>query len=168
MLGALTCIVRLLDRFRDILWRMPSGECHPESPNWRGGEDCSGEYARNLALEVELSQCWSCGAHYLPFGKSRRGRWYQRLKPDPVGFYGTAKAVPFPILFPHTGSANYSDGNTILGWNNVPATRVAMAIRSRCPWKTLTWRARESSGRLTGRPLRMRAAVASSAVTEGN
>ena len=24
-------------------------------------------------------------------------------------------------------------GKTILGWNNVPATRVAMAMRSRCP-----------------------------------
>src|SRR5580658_9173850 len=56
---------------------------------------------------------------------------------------------------------------TILGWNRVPATRVAMAIRSRWPAKTLTWRAREKSGRLMVRPLRIRAAVGSSAVTEG-
>ena len=57
---------------------------------------------------------------------------------------------------------------TILGWNRVPAMRVAMAIRSRWPVKTLTWRARETSGRLMVRPLRMRAAVGSSAVTQGN
>jgi hypothetical protein len=62
----------------------------------------------------------------------------------------------------------YSEGKTILGWKRVPATRVAMASRSFWLAKTLTWRARESSGRLTGRPLRMRAAEASSAVTEGN
>ena len=61
-----------------------------------------------------------------------------------------------------------SEGKTILGWNNVPATRVAMAISSLCPAKTFTCRARESSGRLTGRPLRMRAAVGSSAVTDGS
>ena len=65
-------------------------------------------------------------------------------------------------------SWSYSDGKTILGWNRVPATRVAMASNSLWPAKTLTWRARESSGRLMGRPLRMRAAVGSSAVTEGN
>src|SRR2546423_14094125 len=52
---------------------------------------------------------------------------------------------------------------TIFGWNRGPATRVAMAIRSRWPVKTLIWRARERSGRLMVRPLRMRAAVASSA-----
>ena len=65
-------------------------------------------------------------------------------------------------------SWGYSAGKTILGWKRVPATRVAMASSSLCPAKTLTWRARESSGRLMGRPLRMRAAVGSSAVTEGN
>src|SRR5271154_2129034 len=59
-------------------------------------------------------------------------------------------------------------GKTILGWNRLPAMRVAMARRVVCPEKTLTWRARETSGRLMGRPLRMRAAVGSSAVTEGN
>src|SRR5579871_1007531 len=58
--------------------------------------------------------------------------------------------------------------NTILGWNSVPATRVAMASNSLCPQKTLTWRARESSGKFTGRPLRMRAAPASSVVTAGS
>ena len=42
-----------------------------------------------------------------------------------------------------------------------------MAMRSRWPLKTFTWRARESSGRLTVRPLRMRATAASSAVTQG-
>src|ERR1700680_1861235 len=68
---------------------------------------------------------------------------------------------------PHM-STGYSVTKTILGWKRVPAMRVAMAISSLCPEKTLTWRARESSGRLTERPLRMRAAVASSAVTEGN
>jgi len=59
------------------------------------------------------------------------------------------------------------DVNTIFGWNNVPATRVAIAISSFWPAKTLTCRARESSGRLTVPPLRIRLEVGSSAVTEG-
>src|SRR5271156_362684 len=43
---------------------------------------------------------------------------------------------------------------TSLAWKRVPATRVAMAIRSLWPQNTLTWRAFENSGRLTVRPLR--------------
>src|SRR5215470_2465407 len=57
--------------------------------------------------------------------------------------------------------------STILGWNSVPATLVAMARSSLWLLKTLTCRARESSGRFTLRPVRMRVLVASSAVTEG-
>src|SRR5271169_1251442 len=57
---------------------------------------------------------------------------------------------------------------TILGWKRVPATRVAMASSSLWPLKTLTCGARESSGRFTVRPLRMRAALGSSAVTDGS
>lgn len=70
-------------------------------------------------------------------------------------------------LFPYFPTG-YCSENTILGWKSVPAMRVAMAIRSLWPWKTFTWRARETSGRFTVRPLRMRAAVGSSAVTEGS
>src|ERR1700722_15679009 len=66
-----------------------------------------------------------------------------------------------------TDSVADSTARTILGWKSVPATRVAIAIRSLCPQNTLTSRACESSGRFTGLPLRMRAVVASSAVTDG-
>ena len=57
--------------------------------------------------------------------------------------------------------------NTILGWNSVPATRVATAISSLCPLNTFTCCALENSGRFTVRPLRMCAAISSLAVTDG-
>src|ERR1700722_8035053 len=65
------------------------------------------------------------------------------------------------------GSVADSAARTMFGWNSVPATRVAIAIRSLWPQNTLTSRARESSGRFTDLPLRIRATVASSAVTAG-
>src|SRR5579864_2281242 len=70
--------------------------------------------------------------------------------------------------FPGDGAPSGHPHRTIFGWKRVPATRVAIAIRSRWPRKTFTWRARESSGRLTLRPLRISAAVDSSALTQGN
>ena len=71
------------------------------------------------------------------------------------------RARPYAITRPD------STASTILAWNSVPATRVAIAISSLCPVKTFTIRDWESSGRFTGRPVRMRAAISSFAVTEG-
>src|SRR5580700_2223140 len=124
------------------------------------------------ALERSRNQGQSQGQRQRARSKARLG---SRAKVKGVG-----QECP-----PHTGSPNtkskateksvrpvwdavYSLGKTILGWKRVPARRVAMARRLACPAKTFTWRARETSGRLAGRPLRMRAAVGSSAVTEGN
>jgi hypothetical protein len=96
-----------------------------------------------------------------------RRRWRAGSGRNDKAYWGRDEGSMVEKRISHIGG-DYSGGKTILGWNKVPATRVAMAMRSLWPWKTLTWRARESSGRLTGRPVRMRAAVGSSAVTEGN
>jgi hypothetical protein len=78
-------------------------------------------------------------------------------------------AYPYPQSFlPLAMCSVVSPARTILAWNNVPATRVAMAISSLWPVKTFTVLAWESSGKFTGRPVRMRAAISSLAVMHGN